>query len=95
MISARRGNDPAQLALALTGMSTGAQPSLWAELPDLVVPALAVAGELDEKFIDLSRRMAELCPKMRTVVVPEAGHNVRVEAPGEYVASLKGFLEAL
>jgi 2-succinyl-6-hydroxy-2,4-cyclohexadiene-1-carboxylate synthase len=95
MISARRGNDPAELALALTGMGTGAQLSLWGELPSLVVPALAVVGELDEKFVDLSRRMAELCPKMRAVVVPEVGHNVRVEAPVEYVASLKGFLEAL
>ena len=95
MITARRGNDPAELALALTGMGTGAQLSLWGELPSLVVPALAVVGELDEKFVDLSRRMAELCPKMRAVVVPEVGHNVRVEAPVEYVASLKGFLEAL
>ncbi len=95
MISARRGNDPAELALALTGMGIGAQPSLWGELPDLVVPALAVVGEFDEKFVALSRRMAGASPNMRAAVVPGAGHNVRVEAPEEYVASLKGFLEAL
>ena len=95
MITARRGNDPAELALALTGMSTGAQPSLWGELPDLDVPALAVAGELDEKFVALSQRMAGASPNMRAAVVPGTGHNVRVEAPEEYVASLKGFLEAL
>ena len=95
MITARRGNDPAELALALTGMSTGAQPSLWGELPDLDVPALAVAGELDEKFVALAQRMAGASPNMRAAVVPGTGHNVRVEAPEEYVASLKGFLEAL
>lgn len=95
MISARRGNDPAELARALRGMGTGTQPSLWRELPGLAAPALAVAGELDEKFVAISRRMAELCPRMRAVVVPEAGHNVRAEAPEAYLDSLKDFLEAL
>jgi 2-succinyl-6-hydroxy-2,4-cyclohexadiene-1-carboxylate synthase len=95
MITARRGNDPAELAWALTGMGTGAQPSLWGELPDLVVPTLTIAGQLDEKFVALSRRMAGASSNLRAAVVPGVGHNVRVEAPEEYVASLKGFLEAL
>ncbi len=92
MIEARRGNDPAELARALRGMGTGTQPSLWGELPGLVAPALAVAGELDEKFVALSRRMARASPNVRAAVVPGAGHNVRAEAPKAYLDSLKGFL---
>ena len=86
-------NDPAELARSLRGMGTGSQPSLWGELPKLRVPTLAVAGELDEKFVGISQRMASLCPPMRTAVVPGAGHNVHAEAPGEYIASLRGFLD--
>lgn len=92
MIAARRGNDPAELARALRGMGTGSQPSLWGELPGLVVPALAVAGELDEKFVALSRRIAGASPNVRAAVVPGAGHNVRAEAPEAYLDLLKGFL---
>jgi 2-succinyl-6-hydroxy-2,4-cyclohexadiene-1-carboxylate synthase len=94
-IEARRWNDPEELARSLRGMGTGSQPSLWAELVRLRVPALAVAGALDPKFVGVSRRMAGLCPRMRAFIVSGAGHNVRVEAPEEYVASLKDFLEAL
>ncbi len=91
-IEARLRNDPEELARSLRGMGAGSQPSLWGELSGLVAPALAVAGEYDEKFVALSRRMAELCPRMRAVVVPKAGHNVRAEAPEAYLDSLKDFL---
>lgn len=91
-IEARRRNDPEELARSLRGMGTGTQPSLWAELAGLRVPALAVAGALDPKFVGVSRRMAELCPSMRPLVVPEAGHNVQVEAPEAYLDLLKDFL---
>lgn len=92
MIEARRGNDPAELARALLGMGTGTQPSLWDELPGLVAPALAVAGELDEKFVAISRRMAGASPRVRAATVPGAGHNVRAEAPEAYLDLLKRFL---
>ena len=95
MVEERRGNDPAELARALRGMGTGAQPSLWRELPGLALPALAVAGELDEKFVAISRRMAETSPNVRAAVVPRVGHNVRTEAPEWYFDALKGFLRTL
>lgn len=88
-------NDPAGLAASLRGMGTGSQPSLWAELPDLQVPALAVAGELDEKFVGVSRRMASLASAMRLTVVPEAGHNIHAEVPGAYLTLLQNFLSSV
>lgn len=94
-IEARMRNDPAELARSLRGMGTGYQPSLWNELGDLQVPTLALAGELDEKYVGISARMASLGPRVRAAVVPGAGHNVRLEAPGEYLASLRRFLDTL
>ncbi len=91
-IKDRGRNDPAELAKSLRGMGTGSQPSLWGDLPALRVPALAVAGGLDEKFVGISRRMASLTTGMRLAVVPGAGHNVHAEAPGAYLSLLGSFL---
>jgi 2-succinyl-6-hydroxy-2,4-cyclohexadiene-1-carboxylate synthase len=91
-IEARLRNAPDELARSLRGMGTGSQPSLWGELAALETPALAVAGGLDEKYVSVSRLMASLCPRMRYAVVPEAGHSVRLEAPGAYVVLLERFL---
>lgn len=85
-------NDPHELAASLRGLGTGSQPSLWAELPGLRVPALAVAGELDEKFVGISRRMGAICPRVRMAVVPDTGHNVHAEAPGAHLSLLRDFL---
>jgi len=88
-------NDPLELTRSLRGMGTGNQPPLWTELPDLRVPTLVVAGELDEKFVGISRRMASLNPSIRVNVVPGAGHSVHAEAPTAYLSSLENFLFAI
>jgi pimeloyl-ACP methyl ester carboxylesterase len=70
-------------------MGTGHQPSLWDDLDALQVPVVAVAGELDEKYARISRRITGSSPNARAVVVPGAGHNTRLEAPEAYLALLK------
>ena len=95
IIEARRRNDPAELARSLRGMGTGDQPSLWGELGRLEAQALAVTGALDEKYAGISHRMAAINPGVRTAVVPDAGHNVRLEAPEAYLALLQDFLESI
>jgi 2-succinyl-6-hydroxy-2,4-cyclohexadiene-1-carboxylate synthase len=89
IIEVRMRNDPIELARSLRGMGAGDQASLWGELDSLQVPALAVTGELDEKFVRISRRMSGYSPNAHAVVVPGAGHNVRLEAPEAYLALLK------
>jgi 2-succinyl-6-hydroxy-2,4-cyclohexadiene-1-carboxylate synthase len=95
IIEARRGNDPKELARSLRQMGTGNGPSLWGELPGLRAPALAVAGVLDEKYVGVACRMVEFNPQIRAAVIPGAGHNVRVEAPGAYIGLLKEILQSL
>ena len=94
-IEARRGNDPAELAKSLRGTGTGSQPSLWEELSGLRVPVLAAVGELDEKFVGISRGMEDLGPAVRATTVPDAGHDVHDEAPAEYLALLRELLHHL
>lgn len=89
LIESRTNNDPRELAKSLRGMGTGSQPSLWNELSGLKAPTLAVAGELDEKFVRISRRMASLSSWMKPIVVAGAGHNVHIEEPEAYLDLLK------
>ena len=95
MIESRARSDPGELARSLRGTGVGRAPSLWGELAELRVPALAVAGALDEKFVEISHRMADLNPRLRTVIVPGAGHNIHLESPEAYLSLLQDFLEIL
>lgn len=90
-VETRQKNHPYELARSLRKMGTGTQPPLWGELPGLRVPTLAVAGELDGKFVEIARRMAARSPQIDAVAVPDAGHNVRAEAPEAYLSLLEGF----
>jgi 2-succinyl-6-hydroxy-2,4-cyclohexadiene-1-carboxylate synthase len=94
-IEARQRNDPGELAISLRGMGTGSQPSLWGELESLAVPALAIAGELDDKYARISSRMAGINPRIESAVVPGAGHNVHAETPAAYTSLLGRFVDRL
>ncbi len=94
-IAVRRRNDPVELARSLRGMGTGNQPSLWGELKGLTVPALAVAGELDEKYAAIVPRMSGISPRVEPMAIPGVGHDVHDEAPDEYAALLRRFLDEL
>ncbi|MDQ3791242.1 MAG: 2-succinyl-6-hydroxy-2,4-cyclohexadiene-1-carboxylate synthase, partial [Actinomycetota bacterium] len=59
----------------------------------LEVPTLAVAGALDEKYVEIASCMATLTPQLRTAVVSGAGHNVRLEAPEAYLTLLQDVLQ--
>lgn len=94
-VEERLENDPRELARSLRGFGAGAQPSLWEDLPGLRVPALAVAGEEDARFVRVAGRMAEASGKVRAAAIPDAGHNAHTEAPGPYLGLLEEFLERL
>ena len=91
-IEARWRNNPAELAKSLRGMGTGSQPSLWGELPRLRVPALAVAGALDEKYARVAKRMEAASPVISSASITGAGHNVHAEALERYLETLRDFL---
>jgi 2-succinyl-6-hydroxy-2,4-cyclohexadiene-1-carboxylate synthase len=83
----RLRNTPAGLARALRGLGTGALPSLWGRLGELLMPVTLVVGERDQKFQAIAEEMASALSGAEVVVVPAAGHAVHLEAP-EAVAGL-------
>jgi 2-succinyl-6-hydroxy-2,4-cyclohexadiene-1-carboxylate synthase len=74
-------NHPAALAAALRALGPGAMPPLWDHLGELTMPVHVVAGERDERYVALGRRLAEALPDATLTVVPGAGHGLPREAP--------------
>ncbi len=91
LVRRRLANDPAGLAASLAGMGTGAQPSHWHDLDTLACPTWALAGERDEKYRQIARRMAQ-SPAVEAVVIPGAGHALLDEAPCAVAAVLRPLL---
>jgi 2-succinyl-6-hydroxy-2,4-cyclohexadiene-1-carboxylate synthase len=80
-LAQRRVHRPVGLAAALRRWGLGSQPSYATEVRSLRLPVTLVAGELDEKFVGLSRELAAELPNARCLVVERAGHHLPLEAP--------------
>jgi 2-succinyl-6-hydroxy-2,4-cyclohexadiene-1-carboxylate synthase len=91
----RLANAAVGLAGSLRGMGTGAQPPLWDRLAAVKRPVLLLAGEQDERFVALNRRMAAEMPAARLAVIPGAGHTVHLEQPALFENAVLSFLQSL
>ena len=88
-------NDPDEIARALAGLGTGAQPSYWGRLAALPPGTLAVAGERDAKFVGIARRMeARADGRVRAVALDGVGHAPHLEAPEATATLVLGALYA-
>ena len=61
-------------------------------LRSLDVPALVIAGEQDDRFLEPCRRIAAALPNAALVVVSDAGHSPQFEAPDEWWAAVTEYL---
>lgn len=87
----RKENTPAGLASALRGFGQGSQPFVGNRLGELEMPVLTVSGQRDEKYEQLSAEIAASAPDGLHLSIPEAGHNVVLDAPEELVAVIANF----
>jgi 2-succinyl-6-hydroxy-2,4-cyclohexadiene-1-carboxylate synthase len=81
---------PAGLAAALRGLGTGALPSLWGRLGEVMVPVELVVGERDHRFRATAEKMAAALPAARLSVVAGAGHAVHLEDPAGVARLITG-----
>lgn len=89
----RLNNTPRGLAHSLRGMGTGAQPSLWNNLPDVNLPVLLMAGALDTKFAATNQQMHAALPQSHLEIVPDAGHTIHLEKPEIFEKLVMEFLQ--
>lgn len=88
----RLAQSPAGLANSLRGMGAGSQEFLLPQLAALRLPALFIAGALDERYAAEARRMADAVPGAEIGVIAEAGHAVHLEQPAAFAAAVRRFL---
>ncbi|HHW36561.1 MAG TPA: 2-succinyl-6-hydroxy-2,4-cyclohexadiene-1-carboxylate synthase [Bacillales bacterium] len=77
----RLENSSQGLANSLRGMGTGVQPSWWDRLAHFQKPVLLLAGEDDQKFWMIGKKMHKLFPKSKILIIKDAGHAIHVEQP--------------
>ncbi|ACF14442.1 alpha/beta hydrolase fold [Chloroherpeton thalassium ATCC 35110] len=87
----RKKNQSAALAKSLRQMGTGVQQSLWESLAQAETTFCFLAGEHDEKFIHIGRRMAKICPKASFHIVPNAGHTTHIENTEAFLNEMTSF----
>ena len=78
---------------SLLQAGTGTQDPSWDKLDRLAMPVLVMAGERDDKYVTIARRMAEVIgDNARLAVVPDAGHAAHLERPDAFLGLLRPWL---
>lgn len=90
----RLSHDPTQLAQLLRSAGQGALDSVWERLPQLELPLLCLAGELDEAYVAAAERLEALTPAATRHTIPGCGHAPQLEQPGAVAREIARFLDA-
>ncbi len=89
----RAAHEPSQLASLLRTCGQGAMSPVWDRLGEIHLPALHLAGAIDEKYAEAAERMASLIPKARWATIPGVGHAAHLEAPRQVATLILEFLD--
>jgi 2-succinyl-6-hydroxy-2,4-cyclohexadiene-1-carboxylate synthase len=88
----RARNTAVGLAASLRFCGTGTQLPLWDRLVELNMPVLAMAGELDTKFIPIAERIAASVPDGTFGQIHDAGHAAHLQQPMQVLTRLEVWL---
>jgi 2-succinyl-6-hydroxy-2,4-cyclohexadiene-1-carboxylate synthase len=80
---------------SLKEFGTGKILPLWDKLNKVNLPILLITGELDKKFCKINSEMVTQFPNAKHILVENAGHNIHLEKPLEFVNLLDKFLNQL
>ncbi len=80
-------------ASVLEAFTTSVSHDVSEVAADISVPTLLVAAERDDVTpIEAERRLATMFPDARLAVIPDVGHLIHYETPGEAARHILGFL---
>ena len=89
----RLSQDPNKLAKALRDYGTGHMPNLWGDIKRIKSDCLILAGELDEKFVNTAKKMAQEIKNYQIRILKNVGHTIHVEDEAEFDTIVLGFLK--
>lgn len=87
-----RTNNVIGLTNSLLGFGTGNMINYFNELEKVKTKILLITGSLDSKFTEIAKETNSLFPNSHHSIVGDAGHNVHLEKPEEFLKLLSSFL---
>lgn len=87
--------NPRALANNLRGLGTGSLEAVWSKLGKISCPVLVLAGEKDQKFVQIGKEMAKALPNAEYCSVPCTGHCAHLENTPFFLAQLENMIEKL
>ncbi len=94
LIANRLQNNPQELAKSLRFIGTGRQPSLWEKLKENNNPLLLLVGKNDNKFVNINKKIFNLCPLTHLKIINNCSHNIHFEQTTSFVNYVQNFLES-
>lgn len=92
-LAERLRNTPAGLASSLRLAGTGTQRPRWAELADVGLPTLLLAGSNDSRFAGTAVRMAAVMGDGVVTLIPGGGHAAHLQQPSTTGRVVTRFLD--
>lgn len=89
----RLANDPVGLANSLRAAGAGVDAPVLDQLGEVTVPALVIAGALDDAYTAHARDMVAAMPRATLAIVADAGHAVHLERPREFASLVEDFVD--
>jgi len=87
--------DSASWPQILRANSVSRQPNFWERLSELKIPTLSIAGERDEKYRTIAKRLEHELHGSQCKIIPDCGHIVHREQPQVLVSAIEEFAEQL
>jgi len=87
-----RDYDRAELARQLRENTPGVLPPLAPRLHEITIPVLWIAGERDQKYVEVAKGAVSLLPNAELWICPDAGHRVPWEQPQRFVDRVRAFV---
>ena len=91
-VQQRLTNLASGLADSLRRCSQGRQEPRWAQLAEVKVPVLALAGARDEKYVALARYIAATVPQGKLALISDTGHSAPLQSPDETASRIARFI---
>ena len=90
--SSKLKNNRTGLANTLRGFSTGKMPLLLDQIKKIKCKTLLITGDLDTKYTLINSELLKQFPAAEHVIVKNAGHNIHLEKPEDFIRVINSFL---
>lgn len=88
-------NNNLGLANSLRGFSTGVMQPVYNQLKNFEKRTLLITGDLDSKYTELNQKILSLLSNAEHKIIKNAGHNVHLEEPKEFINTVNDFLSTI